>query len=1200
MAKSFVHLHTHSEYSMLDGASRMPELVAAAKADGQPAIGVTDHGNMYGVLPLYKEANAQGIKPIIGMEAYMAETSRFDRPLRKSQIDDSGGNDDGGKKLYYHLTLLCENETGYKNLIQLSSKAFLEGYYYKPRVDYELLAAHSKGLIATSGCLGGLVLQALLRNDIEEAISVAGRLQDIFGKNNFFIELQDHGLPEQIRTNPLLINIAKYIKAPLLATNDSHYTHKSAARAHDALLCIQTNAKLSDPNRFHFDGEEHYLKSAAEMRSLFAEVPEACDSTLLIAERSDIKINFNNPSLPEFPIPAEFLGATYDQSAANYLRHLVYQGARERYPELTDKIKDRIDYELQVVTAMGFPAYFLVVWDLIRYAKENNIRVGPGRGSAAGSVVSYCLGIVNLDPLKYDLLFERFLNPGRKQMPDIDMDFDERYRGDMIKYASERYGEDHVAQIITFSTIKARAAVRDAARVLGMPYAVGDKIAKAMPAVVMGRDTSLNNCLFENPGFESGYAAASDLRKLIETDTEAREVVDLALGIENLRRQDGIHAAAVVITKDPLTTYIPIQRKGPSDSSSPIVTQYEMHGIEELGLLKMDFLGLKTLAVIDRTLELISLSQGKTINIDTIPLDDPKTFELLRRADTYGVFQLEGAQMRALMTALAPTTFDDIAALVALYRPGPMAANMHNDYVDRKANRKPITYLHPDQEELLSSTYGLMIYQEQMMRVAQKFAGYSLEQAENLRKATGKKDRDLIASERTRFIEGCISQGYEKSLGVALFDIIEPFADYAFNKSHSYGYGLVAYQTAWLKANYRVEFMASLLTSVKDDKDKTALYLADAARSGIQVRVPNVNLSAREFSVATDSDGTPYIAFGLSAIRNVGESVANAIVDERTVNGPFETINDFFVRSSSAVLNKRVVGSLIKAGAFDSFGLSRQGLFEIHEDALASIQKYKKLQNKLRSDTNLLNNPVNSAPELPEISTAEWSQSEKLNYEKEMLGRFVSDHPMSSLMSSLAERGYKSIVEIKENLPIDSNIKIVGVPLSVNVRRTKKGDSMATLTIEDFTSSINAVVFPRSYAQYDYLLSSNEVLQFSGKLDATREDEIKLICQDIRPYEETLPPPPLPSDIILSEDKSPLAVVKLAPSRSIPDLLHVLRSHPGKTPVKIYHGSRGVILKKELNIDLTEELLLQLKGIFGDQIFVKPIQSQNNNQVIKL
>ncbi len=866
----------------------------------------------------------------------MASESRHERPVRRGKVDDTGGEIEGGEKLYYHLTLLAESSVGYRNLMKLSSDAYLEGYYYKGRVDWELLERHREGLIATTGCLGGVVLQALLSGDEEKAFKLAGRLQDIFGRESLFVEVQDHGIADQRRTNPALVKIAKRLGAPLLATNDSHYTHRSDAVAHDALLCVQTGALIEDQKRFKFEGQEHYLKTAAEMRNLFAEVPEACDNTLLIAERANVEIKFGVNALPEFPVPDSFVGESYECRADAYLRHLTFEGAVGQYgAPVPDVVAERLEYELGVIAKMGFSAYFLVVWDLIRHARTSGIRVGPGRGSAAGCCVAYCLGIVGVDPIENDLLFERFLNPGRKQMPDIDMDFDERFRSEMIRYAAERYGSDHVAQIVTFSTIKARAAVRDAARVLGYPYTVGDRIAKAMPPLVMGRDTPLKACLERVDGHEDGYVAAQGLREMYEHDDEACRVIDVAKGLEGLRRQDGIHAAAVVITKDPLTEYLPIQRKpenGQDPSEAPIVTQYEMHGVEELGLLKMDFLGLRNLSVIEMALDLIEKQSGGRPDIDSVPLDDEPTFEMLRRAETIGVFQLEGGAMRATLRALAPTSFHDVAALVALYRPGPMAANMHRDYPELKNGRKQLSYLHPEMEAMLSDTYGLMLYQESVMRVAQKFAGYTLEEADNLRKACGKKNRVLIAAERQQFVAGCVDSGYSEQLGIKLFDIIEPFADYAFNKSHAYGYGLVAYQTAWLKAHYPVEYLAALLTSVRDDKDKTAVYLGECRVMGIEVLVPDVNTSFAEFTPVAKEDGRRAMVFGLASVRNVGESLVDRIVSEREKNGPFADFYDFCRRVDPVVLNKRTVESLAKAGAFDSLGHSRQGLCLVFEE----------------------------------------------------------------------------------------------------------------------------------------------------------------------------------------------------------------------------------------------------------------------------
>jgi DNA polymerase-3 subunit alpha len=1182
--QSFVHLHTHTEYSMLDGAARINDLLDKVSQDQQPAIAITDHGNMYGVLDFYKGARARGINPIIGIEAYMAAQSRRDRPTRRGRIDDTGGDGDSGEKLYYHLVLLAENNVGYNNLIQLSSRAFLEGYYYKPRMDWELLQEHHEGLIATTGCLGGLVLQQLLRGDTDEATAIAGRLQDIFGKDSLFVELQDHGLAEQRRTNPLLIDLARRIGAPLVATNDSHYVNREDHMAHDALLCIQTGATLNDENRFKFDGSEHYVKTAAEMRELFRDLPEACDNTLVIGERCNVTIEFGSPQLPEIPIPEEFQASDYNQSATIYLRHLTEAGANERYgAELDERTRARIDYELAVIAEMGFSGYFLVVWDLIRHAVEAKIRVGPGRGSAAGSVVAYCLRIVDLDPIRYDLLFERFLNPGRTQMPDIDMDFDERYRSEMIRYAGRRYGADHVAQIVTFSTIKARAAVRDAARVLGLPYAVGDRIAKVMPPLVMGRDTPLAACLALKPGFEDGYQAAAELREMVETDPEVRAVVDVAKGLEGLRRQDGIHAAAVVITNEPLTTYLPIQRKpdpGQDPTLAPMVTQYEMHGVEELGLLKMDFLGLRTLSVLDRAIELIRESRGVEITLEGIPLDDDATYAMLREADTIGVFQLEGTPMRALVRSLAPTRFDDIAALTALYRPGPMAANMHNDYADRKNGRKQITYLHPDLEELLSDTYGLMIYQESVMRVAQKFAGYSLAEADNLRKACGKKIRELIAAEREKFVKGCIDTGYGEEIGTELFNIIEPFADYAFNKSHSYGYGLIAYQTAYLKANYPTQYLAALLTSVKDDKDKTALYLAEASAHAILVLVPDINHSMADFVVVKEGDREK-ILFGLAAIRNVGEGLVSMIVSEREANGPFADFGDFCLRVDPVVLNKRTIESLIKGGAFDSLGYTRKGLAQIHESVID--QALDKRRERDRGVFSLFEDPVDVAAGVVTLdinaSTDEWPKDVLLKAEREMLGLYVSSHPLAGLDEQLAKIAALKVWEVLELAETGTNqsVTVVGVATTLTKRHTKKGELMGTITLEDLRGAIEVMVFPKTMAEYGQLLVQDTILKIQGRLD-TKEERPKIAAMSIEVVELAQP-----QYVNGAEIATLVMPAELASRSELERLRQVLEAHEGAHPVMLQIGSMRFLVE-DIAIPIDNNLIGHLRSSFGDRV----------------
>ena len=1159
--KSFVHLHLHTEYSMLDGASRISEVVTSAVEDGQPAVGITDHGNMYGVLDLYRSAREAGVKPIVGMEAYFTVGDRRDKPRRV----------DGD---ITHLTLLAESDAGYHNLIKVSSGAYLEGFHYKPRVDFELLGKHHEGLIGTSGCLGSAVCQALLAGDERGAREIAGRFQDVLGRESYFIELQDHGLADQHRVNTGLIRLARDLGAPLLATNDSHYTHRGDAEAHAALLCVQTGTTLDDPNRFKFEANEFYLKTSAEMRATFSDYEEACDNTLWIAERADVEIEFGNAVLPTFATPEG-----HDEDS--YLRELTLAGARERYgAPIPVHVSERLEHELGVIKTMGFSAYFLVVWDLVRYARESGIRVGPGRGSAAGSCVAFCLRIVDIDPIRYDLLFERFLNPGRKQMPDIDMDFDSRYRADMIRYVAQRYGEDHVAQIVTFSTIKARAAVRDGSRVLGYPYQMGDRIAKLMPPLVMGRDTPLGACLELRPGQEDGYKMASELRELYATDPDAKRVIDVAKGLEGLRRQDGIHAAAVVITREPLTEYLPIQRgRVPQGdvAEGPIVTQYEMHGVEELGLLKMDFLGLRNLDVIEITLDLVEASTGQRPDADALPLDDPKTFEMLCRGDTVGVFQLEGTAVRSLLRSLAPNRFEDIAALVALYRPGPMAQNWHTEYADRKNGRKPVDYPHADLEELLAPTYGLMIYQEQLMRVAQRLAGYTLEEADNLRKATGKKIRELITSERSKFVEGCVSQGHDRAFGERIFDTIEPFADYSFNKSHSVGYGLLAYQTAYLKANHTVEYLAALLTSVKSNKDQTAVFLNECRQVDVAVLVPDVNESEQDFTVRTDAEGRRAIRYGLSAVRNVGEGVVGLIAAAREAGGPFTDFYDFCERVDPTALNKRTVESLAKAGAFDSLGHPRKGLVDVHEHVIDST-----LSRRRERDAGIMSLFAEGAPagsdfdfdQRVEITDTEYAKPQRLAFEKEMLGLYVSEHPLLGVAHRLQKHIDCSLGELRDLR--DGELRTVGgIVTSLARKYTKKGDLMATFVLEDLGAAFEVMVFPRPMATFGHLLEDDAIVCVKGRLD-TREEQPKIVALEItRPMLHADDGPPV-------EIRVRLATFDETRAGRLGDILH---SHAGDSPVfvRLESPDRTTVFRlgEEHRVDASNGLYAELREEFG-------------------
>ncbi|WCO65194.1 DNA polymerase III subunit alpha [Iamia majanohamensis] len=1198
MGDSFTHLHTHTEYSMLDGASRIEQVVAAAAADGQPALGITDHGNMYGVLPFYKACRDHGINPVLGFEAYMAHEHRTERIQTRGKVDDTGGEGDGGKKAYYHLTLLAESDVGYRNLIQLSSRAFMEGYYRKPKVDWETLADHAEGVIATTGCLGGHVLQSLLNGDEKGALMKAARLQEIFGRDNLFVELQDHGIPEQHRTNPKLIDIARRIGAPLLATNDSHYTHADDAEGHDALLCVQTGALIaqSENERFKFKGGGHYLKSAAEMRHLFRDVEVACDNSLWIAERADVTIDMGGkPKLPSFPLPEGFASDT------DYLRHLTFEGARQRWGgDLPDKVVERLAYELQIIDDMGFSAYFLITWDLIKHARDMGIRVGPGRGSAAGCAVAYCLRITDLDPIRYDLLFERFLNPSRVSMPDIDMDFDSRYRDEMIRYAAERYGRDHVAQIVTFSTIKARAAVRDAARVLGLPYAVGDKVAKAMPPLVMGRDTPLYACLEEHEKFVDGYQRAAELRGMYEADPDVARVVDVAKSLEGLRRQDGIHAAAVVITDESLTEYLPIQRKpGPGQTleEAPVVTQYEMGNVEALGLLKMDFLGLRNLDVITDALALIKDFRGIDVDIDDPPLDDEPTFEMLRRGDSIGVFQMEGGGLRQLLRQLAPTTFEDVCALVALYRPGPMGVNMHVDYADRKNERRPVEFFHPDAKELLSDTYGLMIYQESVMRVSQQFAGYSLADADNLRKACGKKNREIMAKERSKFVDGCETAGYGRDLGTELFDIIENFADYAFNKSHSFGYGFVAYQTAYLKANHRIEYLAALLTSVKANLEKAAVYLNECRISGIRVLVADVNRSKADFVPVRLEDGTEAIPFGLSAVRNVGAAIVAQMVDEREANGPYADFCDFCDRVPLPVLNKRAIESLIKAGGFDSLGHPRKGLLQVFEPIIDMTLSRRRQEDQgvmsLFDDAPGGDGP--SFDDRPPIPDVEFDKTEKLRFEKEMLGLYVSDHPIMGLEDALARRTDCSLRELIERAEAaeageatevappsgggrekrDKVVTVGGVITGLQHKFTKANARMAVFVLEDLEASLEVTVFPRTFEAIGHVLADDLVVTMKARLDM-RDDQPKLIAMEVTPCEDLSDDPPL---------RLRVPPHHLSDQR-VRDLKDLLVRFPGDSTVYLHVGEQVVRLPDGWSVDRGSGLVAELRVVFGADCLV--------------
>ncbi len=1160
---SFVHLHVHSEFSMLDGAARITDAVQAAVADGQPALGLTDHGVLFGAVDFYKKAGEAGIRPILGVEGYLTPGSRYERPAPAENIR-------------YHITLLAENQTGYQNLVKLVSRAYLEGYYYKPRMDDELLSEYSEGLIATSGCLGGHVPQLLAPDasleegniagsrDKEAAIEAAAMYQDIFGKENFFIELHDHGIEAQQRILPDLVDISRQIGAPLLATNDAHYTRKDEAEAHDVLLCIQTGKELKDPGRLKFEGEEFYLKTAREMRDLFPQdtYPGACDNTLWIAERARVRFDFDRLLLPHFPVPA-------GHTSLSYLRELVIQGARERYGgDLGGPVGERIEHELRIIEQMGFPDYFLIVWDLIRYAKDRRIRTGPGRGSAAGSIVSYSLGITDLDPLEYGLIFERFLNPGRREMPDIDMDFDERYRAEVIRYAAEKYGSDHVAQIVTFSTIKGKQALRDAARVLGLPYAVGDRLAKLMPPAVLGREASLEIC-FQPPSEDAEqltkdwHANAAGLREASRED-EVQPVVNTARRLEGLRRQDSIHAAAVVISPMPVIDLVPVHRKG---EEAEVVTQFDMHAIEELGLLKMDILGLRTLSTIDRALDLIEAGTGKRLDIDQVDLEDPATYEVLSRGDTIGMFQLEGTAMRSLIRSLKPDRFEDMIALVALYRPGPMSNDWHNAYADRKNRRKPVDYPHPATEGVLRETYGLMIYQEQVMQIAREIAGYTMADADALRKAMGKKVPAIMRKERAKFVSGVEANGNPAHFGEELFASIEGFAGYGFNKSHSAAYGLLAYQTAYLKVHHPAAYMAALLTSVRRDKDKTALYLNECRTMGIEVLPPSVNASEGDFTVRKGK-----ILFGLSAVRNLGSGMVARIVRGRSEGGSYTSFQDFADRVETQVLNKRIIGSLVKAGAFDELGHSRMGLSLASDEILHNTVVRRRQED--RGQFSLFGDAT-GGPELDPVTIPdqEWDQKTLLSFEKEMLGLYVSDHPLLGISSIVRHLTTAAIRELRE-MDDRSRVKVCGIVSGTSRRFTKGGKEMAFFTLEDMEASVEVMAFPKTMEHASSLIQDDAIRLVEGQLSNSGDD--------LKIRSHTITEPDLTGE---RELRLRVPTQALSDGRTVHQLKDILTNHPGSCPVylrMIYNGtSKLLLLDDNLRVDLTLSLYADIRNLLG-------------------
>jgi DNA polymerase III subunit alpha len=1180
---SFVHLHTHSEFSLLDGAARIeapasnpdaPTIFREAERLGMPAVAVTDHGAMFGALRFYEAARQAGITPILGVEAYVAPGSRFDRNPGESE------------EKYYHLTLLAENETGYRNLLRLVSLAHLEGFYHRPRMDKQLLAEHADGVLCLSGCLSSELGVLLKHQQAQRARAVAAEYRDIFGPDRYFVEVQDHGLPEQRAILPEQIAIAEELGIPTVATNDLHYTLQSDAKPHDVLLCIQQQKLQSDPKRLRFDAEEFYLKSPEAMRHVFRELPEACDQTLAIAERVQPIPELERCLVEhktEYHLPR--VETPHGQPLAVYLRELVEHGATERYGDPPPEARQRIEHELSVIEQMGFSGYFLIVWDLIRFAREHGIRVGPGRGSAAGSVVSYCLRITDLDPLRYGLLFERFLNPERIQMPDIDMDFDERRRDEVIRYATAKYGSDHVAQIVTFQTIKGKQGIRDAARVLGFPPVVGDRLCKMYPPAVMGRDEPIDRALEISPELHAAY----------EKEPEAREIVDTARALEGLRREDSVHAAGVVIGDAPLVNYLPLKlTKDSKDDAKKIVTQFDMHGVEQLGLLKMDFLGLRNLSVIEDTLRHLR-DRGIDLDIDAVPLDDAATYALLARGDTTGVFQMESPGVRQLIKLLEPDRFEDVMACVALYRPGLLSMGQHTEYAERKHGRKKVVYPHQDLEPVLRGTYGIIVYQEQVMQTAVTIAGYSMGEADSLRKVMGKKKPELLPPHRQRFVEGAVAKGHAAPFVERLFDMIVPFADYGFNASHACAYGLVAYQTAYLMAHHPVEYMSAILTSVKDDKDRKPYYLYACRGMGIEVLPPDVNESMADFAPAPGDRRA--IRFGLSAVRNVGEGVVHAILRARTAGEHFRSFPEFCRRIEPGVLTKRVLEALIYAGAFDSLGYTRGGMLQqvgeqaAFEKVAAPILAERKAE--AAGQFSLFGGP-GDGDGLGEIDETilQGPELEKrlfLSKEKEMLGQFVTDHPLLAVQDALRARCTHEIGEL-ELLGDGDLVTVGGIIGSLTRKYTKRGEPYAQFRLEGLAGGVEVVAFPSVYEAVPELIETDRIVLVTGRIDL-RGRELQ-----IRPNQ--IAAPALNGDEGAA-DPADVLVVDLPATACTPSVLgrlkRLLEGSAGTTPVRLrFVTSDGVqpLALGDFRVDARGSLVDELRTLLGpDAVRLAPGES---------
>ncbi len=1135
----FVHLHNHTQYSLLDGASLLTELIKLAQLYNMPSVAITDHGNMFGAIEFYLLCKQANIKPIIGCEMYMAPASRFDKS--------SHGIQDAA----YHLVLLAKDEQGYHNLMKLVSIGYLEGFYYRPRIDREILSAYSKGLVCLSACLKGEIPHLILSNQQDQAYRVAGEFDELFGKGNFYLEMMDHGIPEQKKVNTALIEMGKDLGIGLVATNDCHYLQRQHAKAQEALLAIQTQTTLDDPNRMRMQTDEFYLKTADEMARLFRDVPEALSNTVEIAQKCNLELDFKSTHLPRFSPPE---GKTRE----GYLQELVDEGLKHRYPDIDISIRERVESELKVIADSGFISYFLIVWDFIRYAKENNIPVGPGRGSAAGSVISYCLGITDLDPLKYNLLFERFLNPERISLPDIDIDFCYERRDEVIDYVRHKYGAENVAQIITFGTMMAKAAIRDVARVMSFTYSDADRIAKLVPNDL---NITIEQALRQEP----------ELMQMYKTDKRVTELIDTASVLEGVTRHASTHAAGVVISEKGLSNYIPLFKT----SDDQISTGYPMGSLEKIGLLKMDFLGLKTLTVIDQAVKIIKRTQSKDVDIKNIPLDDKKTYKLLQQAESSGVFQVESRGMRDILRKLKPAAFEDIIALLALYRPGPIGSGMVDDFINRKHGRLRVKYDHPLLEPILKDTHGIILYQEQVMQIVNKLAGFSLSHADLLRRAISKKDPEVIQQQRKQFVDGCEKNKIDKRVADKVFNLIEYFSNYGFNKSHSTAYALISFRTAYLKAHFPVEFMAALLTSERDNTDKVAQYIEECRRMGISILPPEVNESFANFTVVNNS-----IRFGLAAVKNVGEGAIDSIVTARKKHGHFSSLYDFTEHVDLRLVNRKVTESLIKCGAMDSFKFHRSQMTTMLDHALdvAGVLQKDRLngQFSLFDDFEADDKFKAHFQQVPQIK--EWPESQLLAFEKELLGFYISSHPLARYEKSLKLYA-SSTTQTLGQLHDGDEASIGGIITKAKYTFTKRNnEKMAILRLEDLKGTVEVLVFPRTFKDAEKNIAEDAIVFIKGRVNL-REDTPKIMAEEILPLEAARNK--------YTQALSIELITTALEKETLSKLNDILKKHRGQTPVYINFTTPDkkkvqMAAGKDLSVLPTDTLITEIEALIGD------------------